>query len=252
MAEKELLPKHINPGNIQKAFLYERGLTAELAVLKAFGCDIRLVQNIAQLGHYCREPIRYLKDLKESEDAIPCELEVITNDSQSLLRHKAILEHREQLKILKNTLLQEVSNTRYKSSDLLVIHDECEDIDADEISITYKSLYSWFLKYSINVSEWENLAYFQKQKLSDINIGKKIRSTTKKEDTQTAILAIAIFTLAKSRRNLHKENFSPNITAITEEIFKNPKNTLKKSTIRPYIDSAIQYYAEHCNIKSKN
>jgi len=244
MTEENLLLKHIKPDEIQKAILYKRGLPAKMAVLKAFGCDIRLVQEISQLAFYCREPVKYFEVLKEDEEDPRSEFK--ENNPKTLSQHKVILEHRELLQHLTKKLLSEVDSVRYKNSNLLEIHDECEDIDADEIYISYESLYHWFLTYSINVTDWENLASFQKQKLGEINVGKKKRNTPKAENTQTAILAITILTLAESKRNFKKSNSAPNVDALTAEIHKNSKKAFSKGTIKRYIDSAFEYYSEHC------
>jgi hypothetical protein len=266
--------KPIQSDDIQKSIIYKQGLTAELAVMKAFSCDLQLVSTIGQLSYYSRTPVDYANDYRE-ELELNNERHSRILDDENTNRHKKIAQNKELMRKLKKLLLSDIHYqvSGEKETGLIISKhenlnfievDEYEElvekleyqnreIDVDEIlpstvplelediTVSFESLYKWFLNYSINVEPWSNLENFKKLSMEEVQLPKKRRNTSKAMESTGNVLGATIWLLSEKCTKFKKGN-TPNIKSLSEEISANYPCLNKKGSVSNSLKSILDGY----------
>ncbi len=104
MAKGKSNTTKIDANSIQSAILYKQGLTAELAVLSAFGCDLQVVFSLSHLRRYINDPKEYVEDCIVEYD-VPKSFKGLALTESSIKHHASIIDHMSSMRTLRKQLL---------------------------------------------------------------------------------------------------------------------------------------------------
>jgi hypothetical protein len=267
----------INQENIERALLYNRGLTAEQAVLWAFGFKISLFTTITDIKHYLRDKEGYIESA--SDEGILNEQQTEYLDNADFYKQQKEKEPQlDTMKKLKKCLLcdmhyqlnnQKDSNLIFSQPEILHYvwtdgyeekYDEAyykyreeaddrlpatDEVPFEEQTISCASLYKWFDRNSIVVKSWENLKSFQKLPLDELEPLKKRRNSDSGERSALVTYGAIIELLAKSNGNRLIDGGQVNVSQFVKYLKNEYTNRdVSERTLTNHINKAKRIFNE--------
>lgn len=272
MSEKAIVDKE----KIEKALLYTLGLTAEQAVLAAFDFPISLFATVFGVQRYLRNKERYVEIANEEGILNEQQTEYLSNadfynqqkkkehylDTMQKLRKRLLCDMDYQINDRKDSgfvfsqpeLLHYIWTNDYeeKLEELYYKYREeadgmCparEEVPVEEQTISYASLYTWFLNHGVDIGAWNNLKDFQKQPIDKLQPLKKSRKSFSAERSKYVTYGAIIELFAKKLGGKFMLDKRINISQLAEYLVETKKEELhgQKRTVTKHINAAMTVY----------
>ena len=263
----------INQENIERALLYNRGLTAEQAVLWAFGFKISLFATITDIKHYLRNKEGYIESASDEGLLDKQQTEYLDN-ADFYKQQKEKEPQLDMMKKLKKRLLSDIHYQLHhqKHSSLVfsqpeMLHyiwtdnfdeksDEAyyntgddfpgtEEVPIEEQTVSYASLYEWFCLNSIEVKSWKNLKSFQKLPWGELEPLKRRRNSYSGERSALVTYGAIIELLAKSNGNRLIDGGQVNVSQFVKYLKQEYTNRdVSERTLTNHINKAKGIFNE--------